>query len=286
MVYPDDWKGPGNSAHHQLAEVLGRARTSDAAFDEFSEWLANYTDIDMLLSTESFTNWLQTDEAREVFLEFLRRAQEVVPVTCVWSLRRFDDMAHSGYVQLTLGGIRSCPPDEFMAGIRPGHWFSGMRMVEDAVEGRAIYVKYDPSGKHNTELLHAFGLPDQVKAVDPESKAPPRLNASCSHKQLAAIVNVAELSIRSGVALDKPSLLDAIDHGELQFEDDRPCALVEPDVRRDLHERALAAARECGFAPYLRFFEDEQCGPFPAPTSLGPDALSGEDLSRLVSHLA
>jgi hypothetical protein len=287
VVYPDDWKGSGTTAHHELADVLGRARRSDAAFDEFGRWLANHADVDVLLSTESLTNWLQTDEVREVFLRFIRSAQEVAPVTCVWSLRRFDEVAHSGYMHMTLKGMPSCPPDEFMACIRPGHWFTGMRQVADAVEGRAVYVKYDSSGTHNTDLLHAVGLPDRVvEAIDSELRVSARVYASRSHKQLAAVVNASELSARSGVPLDKRSLLSAFDRDGFRFEDERPCALVEPAVRRDLHERALADARGCDFTPYLRFFEDEQCGPFPAPTGLGPDALSAEDLGRLVSHLS
>jgi hypothetical protein len=102
IAYPDDWRPDGADAHYGLAEVLRAARRGDAGFGMFEEWLCEYSGDDVVLSSEGLTNWLLKEEKFEVLLQFVRAAQSVAPVRCVWTLRRFDAMVHSAFVHFTL----------------------------------------------------------------------------------------------------------------------------------------------------------------------------------------
>jgi hypothetical protein len=287
VIYPDKWGRNGDDTHNEIADLLNGGQGQDAASEEIKAVFAGFPGEDMLLSGESLTTLLLADKTCEVLLQFLHGVRELAPVTCIWTLRRFDDMIHSLYVQAAAAAmVASQPAVEFMEGL---DWqdriFANMRRVEEAVDGRAIYVRYDPAGRHNAELLNVFGLRgDLADSIGSELGESTRLNTSRSHKQLVTAVNVDWLSAGSGVALSRRALLEAFDRGELSFEDDQACELVGREVRRDLHERAVEAARECGFTPYLRFFEAEELGEFPSPMRLDPDVLNDEDLSRLRSH--
>lgn len=288
-VFPDRWGLNGDDTHNEIASRLAAAQAGqvDSVFGDVASLLARHAVEDVLLSSESLSGWLLDEERCEILLALLHTMQQTAPVTCVWTLRRFDDAAHSLYVQLSLARSRKRPPIAFMERLSQDGIFSSMRKVEDAIDGRVIYVKYDPIGAHNAELLRAFGVAeDLAEVIQSDLRASPRLNISRTHKQLAAAINADELSARSGATLDKHALLEVFDRGEFTFEDDWPCELIGYDVRRGLHERALKAAREHSFTPYIRFFADEELGELPMPESLELDILSDRDLERLTSYLA
>ncbi|HEU5142591.1 MAG TPA: hypothetical protein VFU04_05480 [Solirubrobacterales bacterium] len=285
-LYPDGWRVDGNLSHHGLVDVLKAGRDSDAAFSEFARALADEAEGDLLLSCEAITTWLLKEEGYDTFSRLLHAAQEVAPVTCLWTLRRFDDMAHSGCVHVSVGGGLSRSAAELMRELRQDRLFASMQALESVVEGGVRYVEYDSAGGHNTELLRACGLPDDVvELVATELKTSSRRNAAYSRKQLAAVVKAEELAARGEVSLDRRSLLQAFDSGDLSFDDDGPCRLAGHDVRLEVHRRALETARRHGLAAYLNFFDRAELGEVPPPTTLASDGLSDEDVERLIAHL-
>jgi hypothetical protein len=290
IVYPDRWSRNGDDSHNGLTELLRRsAESAESWGSELSELtglLAAEADADVLLSSESLTTWLLREDMCEALLAMVGAVRDVVPVRPVWVLRRLDDMAHSLYAQLALAGIATESAAEFMERVPAARMFAGMRALDELVGGEAVYVRYRSDGAHNLELLGAFGFPSDVRrAIGAFLRSSPRLNASRTHMQLVAAVNVEELSARSGVELSKRQLLEAFDEEGLRFADDGPCELAGEEARRALRERALRAAREAGFTPYLDFFAHEEARPAAPARDLDPDQLDDEDLRRLLSHL-
>jgi hypothetical protein len=296
LTYPEYWtRSAADPAHNGLYDMLDAAYGSANAFEAFRRHLAADADRDVLLSAEGLSNWLLSDDRREILLGLLAAARTVTPTRCVWTLRRLDDASSSLYMQGLKVGLDLPPPQEYIGLARhrhdmfdvraPSELFAGLRRVEEAVDGDVVYVKYDASGAHNGELLSAFDIPAPVaeKVLETLERGP-RLNTRLSHKQAAALLNLDALSARAGVDLDEAAIRAAIRRGEIRFENDRPCEPLSREAKRALHERALAAAREQGFEPYLEFFgEDEIRGG--ASAGLGPEALAEEDLRRLAAHL-
>jgi hypothetical protein len=284
--YPNRWSREGDDSHNGLTELLRVDGRSGVGFRQLRDFLAAHPQSDVLLSSESLSTWLAAAEMQEKLLDTVAAIRKLLPVTVVWTLRRFDEMAHSLYVQLSLAGVVAQPPDRFMKRLPHARMFAGMRNLEELVGGRAIYVKYDRGGGHYHELLSALGLSaDMANVIASCLRSSRRLNSSRSHKQLVAAVYVDELITRTGVAFTKRTLLNAFDHEGLRFDVDRPCEVAGEAVRRGLHERALESARCYGFAPYLDFFEAEEVDAVPSPESLDVSDLSEKDLLRLASHL-
>jgi hypothetical protein len=284
LVFPDMWRSGHGPTHHGLAELLDASLTSAAAFDGFRRFLEAQADRDVLLSAEVLTFWLDTTQRQDALLGLLAAAREAMPVRCVWALRRLDDALHSLYLRRVDIGIPLPSPARFFAGAcDPDALFAGMRRVEDAVGGDAVYVRYDTAGAHNRELLDAFGISGEVgEAIRRRLEDGPRRNAGLSRKRAAALLNVEALSARAGADLDAAALRRASWRGELSFEHDGPCELVGDRVRKAAHEGALAAARRQGFPPYPEFFADEEIAAR-APDSLGPEVIDDEDLLRLAA---
>jgi len=286
FAYPDAWRLGNDGAHHGLVDVLSAASESGAALSEFQEALMAEEAQHVLLSAESITIWLMKDEKCEVLLRFLHAVREVGPLSCLWTLRRFDDLVHSGCMHALLVGEPTRSPIDLMRSFQRNRIFANMPRVEDAVDGNAVYVRYEPSGAHNAELLRTLGLSDDLAgAILSEMAASPRANASRSRKQLAAVIGADTLSSRTVVGLDKPSLRKAFASGNFSFENDGPCELAGRETRLELHENALRLAREHGFEAYQRFFADEQLGEFPDPARIDADAITDRDLDSLVEYI-
>jgi hypothetical protein len=288
IVYPDMWVRPRISpTHNGLHELLNESLESEDVFGEFRGFLAGHADRDVLLSAEALTNWLLPQDKQDTLLRLLAVAQEVMPTRCIWTLRRLDEALASLYLLELRWGVEVPPPDECFDEIRePGQLFAGLHRVEQAVGDDVVYVKYESAGTHNRELLRAFDIPERLRvAIWEELERRPRLNVRLSHKQAVTLLNLDTLSARVGYELDAVALRSAFNGDEFEFEEDRPCALVDSEARRALHERALAAAQRNGITAYADFFEDAR---FDEPGSVGlePELLTDGDLERLLAHLA
>lgn len=289
ISYPDRWRRQlvpqlVDGSHNGFVDLLTAFEDSPTAVDELREFLTAHADEDVLISSELIATWVRQPGNHEVARRFLAAVGEAMPITCVWTLRRFDDLACSLYLQMISMGIRLPAPTEFIGSVSPKGLFAGMRRMEQCVEGVA-YVKYRSDGGHNAELLRALGIPISLsEGIVREATDGPRLNPSLTHKQAVALLNVESLSARAGVALDKEVLREAFNAGGFEFEGDGPCELVNGGVRRGSRERALECAAEIGLESYVRFYEGQEGTdePSPAFVGTGPEHLDDEDLSRLV----
>jgi len=288
IVYPEKWMtatGLGMT-HRGLVELLKASAESDGAFDDFKGYLSEHRDQDVLFSAEILTEWLLAEDKQDALLALLSAAREVMPVKCVWALRRIDDATSSLYLRPQAVGAEVPRLAEQLESVyRLDYLFGGMRRIGDVLEDDVVYVKYDPDGGHNEQLLRAFDMPEQtVSAIVAKLEGSPRLNAQLSHKQVVALVHVDALSARAGVDLDSAVLRKAFYGGKFIFEQDWPCELVAEEVTTDLQERALAAANRQGFAPYSEFFGQIEINGS-SPTVLEPDAITDRDLRQLMDHL-
>ena len=288
IVYPDRWLDERGFGHHRLNELLA-GDDADAFLDEFRRFLDSHSDQRVVLSAESFSGRLRADERLEALLALLATAREVMPVTCLWTLRRVDELLSSGYLmQLRVGRGAELPsPREYIAGEESysSGTFDRLRRVE-AAAGGAVYVKYDPGGAHNRELLAALGLdgPAMSQIVDALERGP-RRNLSPRQKEAVAMANPKTLSRRTGTELDTMALCRTFARGDFCFEQDWPCELVGEDVKVMVHRRTLAAAREQGFEPYIELFAGDEVEMASPHVGLDPEILTDRDLDRLLAHL-
>lgn len=258
----------------------------DVAIGEFKRFLESHRDEDVLCSNEWLTSLAWKESSREAFLDLLTAAAEVMPVRCVWTLRRLDDLAVSVYLWLLLKGDPPLPLQRLAALPWVEETIIGMQRFEDAPLASTEYLEYDPEGRHNITLLAAMGLPAGLRAeIGEEMSAAPRHNTAVGHRQAAALLNAEALSARAGVAFDRGALQDAFDRGGFRFEGDSPCTLADVRTREVLHGRALRAAHQCGFDPYIRFFESSRIVAEQSPPDLSGAAVSDDDLARLVDHI-
>src|SRR4029077_21243280 len=207
IVYPDRWRAKRGLTHHGLAELLRASLDSDCALDDLMRFLDSQADGDVLFSAEALTYWLMSDQRQEALLKFLSAAREVMPTRCIWTLRRHDEFIGSLFLLSLKRGGKPAPPAEKADTVpQPDQMFAGLRKVEEALDD-VVYVKYDPAGQHNGELLRTFGIPVPLAArIGDQLERAPRLNAAPSYKEAVALVNLDALSTRSGVSLDAPPL--------------------------------------------------------------------------------
>lgn len=285
LVYPQEWMF-GGASHHRLIGLLKASRESAGAFEDLKRFLDDHADEDVVFSVEGFTFWLSSDETLEALLALLRAAEESMPATCLWTLRRFDEALASFYLLRLALGFSLPPPDQyFRQGRREDALFGGMRAVDDALVGRCVYAEYGPDGAHNRQLLRALGIPDELVAqLEGRMEAEQGLNPSMTRKQATICLNLDLFSARIGVELDREALRKAVYSRALKLEDDGPCELMDDETARAVHERALTASRAVGFDPYVDFYADALLGAR-SPVSLDPSIVTDEDLERLVNSL-
>ncbi|HEX6688967.1 MAG TPA: hypothetical protein VF085_09925 [Solirubrobacterales bacterium] len=285
VVYPDKWRAATVPAHHRLNDLVNDSPGSVSALDDFRRFLVSNADRNVLFSAERITGWLLSSERQEAFLRLLVAAQGVTPTRCIWTLRRFDQLLESLYLLMLWHGNDLPPPAAYLRRRMEGPVFEGMRRVEDLAGIQVAYVKYCPDGAHNGELLHTFGISDSIGAIIREElERGPRLNISPSHKEAVALASAEELSERARVTLDVDRLRAAFKNKSFRFDRDRRCELVSEAAKRNVHKRALAAARRYGIESYCEFFEGAS---IIASESYGLDAaiIDNEELKRLVAHL-
>ena len=258
-----------------------------AAIAKFARFVELHAGQDILLSCETFMNMLLTERQQKIFLRLIEAAQMVMPVTCVWTLRRWDEMMRSYYLWQLSYGLEPPPFLSYLASLPTMDLiFSGMQQVESKAAGDAVYCKYKASGGHNEDLLRAFRFPPQmVESIEVDLKAASRQNVALSHKEVATLLNVDQLSKRAGSALEKGRLRKLFTESDFCFEGDHECELMSLSIKRDLHEQMLGFARKAGFDPYVRFFEEDEIhGPDDMP-AIGPELVDDCDLARLLSAL-
>lgn len=285
IIYPKRWMAKAGPTHHGLSDLLKASQRSPAALSELTDFLVDHAEGDVLLSAESITLWLLSKEKQDALLALFAAAREVMPTRCIWTLRRFDEVMISLYLRQLGAGTQRGSPAEVLGGIQePNLLFASMRRIADTV-GDAVHVKYELAGTHNHALLNAFDLPAEVSVlIQDQLESGPRRNASLSHKQVVTLLNLDALSARTGFELDGTVLRKAFRAGELEFEGDRRCEPVDVHVKRQIHERALTAARAQSFAPYVDFFADTEVSGGES-VSLGPEVITDEDAERLMSFL-
>jgi hypothetical protein len=284
--YPDRWRLRNSDAHYGITETLESVAVEDiGAVEGFLDYLRSAAARKVLISNESISHWLVAGK-RESLIELLLAAQEVTTVTCLWALRRADRWAGSMYLHRIDTGHPVPAPDTYFrecAAMVPDI-IAGQREVEQALNGNQIYCRYEDSGAHYGELLRAVGVADSVRVdIETDLRVGPRRNRGPSQKATAALLHADALSARAGVDLTVERLRGVFRSGDFEFDDDMPCELVDVEVAQAVHRRALEAAGEAGFKPYVEFFGAEAVEPS-TPVALEPEALTDEDLSRLVSQ--
>jgi hypothetical protein len=277
IVYPQKWTKPGDDSH----KLFAAGDDPDAAIAAVAAFLREHAGGDVLISSEVLSLRLYRGALHEPLLRLIAAARETMPVRCIWTVRRFDDAVHSICVQRAIAGLQWGP--DCVARVDPDDLFAGMRAADEAAD-EAVYVAYGGGGDYQAELLGAMGVPAAAaEAVYASVTARPRLNTSQSHKELAALLNLDSLSRRCGTALDGRQVREALAGGELRFDGDRRADLFEAAMRRELQEKALAAARRHAVSAYVRCFEEISVEPSPPPLSSDPSALSDRDLERLTA---
>jgi hypothetical protein len=285
-VYPDVWLSAESLSHHGIARFADGTAESRARRAEFTDYLAARSRQDVLLSAEGTASWLRSDDTRGPLLELLAAAGEVTPVRCVWVLRRVDRLLESLYLlKLLLGRDPPPPPRYFEQAGFLRSLFPAMAALE-AVPGVEVrYVRYDPGGAHNRELLGALGVAETLAAeIAAGLERGRRLYTSISHKQAVTIANRDALSAALGGDLGTEALFRAFKREGLSFDGDRPCELVDAGLGRRAHERALVTAREHGIHAYAEFFAGAEIRPR-STTPLDIEAVGEDDLRRLADHL-
>lgn len=286
LVYPDRWRERKEGAHHGIERLLDPGPESEDARADFTSFLAAHGEDRVLLSAENLTRFLLSEHGLDAALGFLATAGETTPVRCLWTLRRLDEVLASAYF-LTLGFANSgsLPLSDYIADASfPSALFAAMQRLEQGSGNEAAYVKYDPAGGHNGELLRVAGVPAELVAlIQAEIDSTRRRNASFTHKQAVALASLGALSDQVGVELDAMAVRGAFTAGEFEFGEDWPFRPVGEEAARAVHERALAAARESGFAPYVQFFAEDEVE-VPSPAGLDLDVLTAEDLRLFAAH--
>jgi hypothetical protein len=160
-----------------------------------------------------------------------------------------------------------------------------MREIDELSAGTVTYLKFESSGVHNRQFVDLLGLPNAVAEALRRDLDGRHLNRSLSHKQAVICLNRDLFSTRTGIDLRGAVLRAVVSRGELEFERDGPCGLLDDRTRRDLHERVLASACLHGFDPYVEFFAEDELGSS-SPVRLSPDVVTDKDLSRLVECIS
>lgn len=259
---------------------------SDSTIAEFVDDVEAQAERDLLLSCETFMSMMLTDRRQDAFLRLLDAVQAAMPVTCIWTLRRWDEMMCSYYSWQLSYGLDPPSFRDYLASLpQVTGLLTGMCRVADFAASNPIYCKYDSTGSHNHRILSSLGLPAPVISKIGEFGGASRLNAALSYKQTVALLNVRHLAEKSGVELDKGSVREAFTSGGVRFDGDRPCELMDLPHKRRVHEEALACAHEVGFEPYLDFFQQEEIeGPMEADLLGDVGSISEDDLIRLAGY--
>jgi hypothetical protein len=282
VVYPERWIAGGDS-HHGLVQFLNESLAGEEDIDDFKRLLADHDGNDIVFSVEAISYWVRQPDRREALLKLLAAARDVTHVTCVWTLRRFDEILVSLYLLWLALGRPPVSVDDFLCARPSGErLIRGLRELDEALGDACVYFQYRSGGAHNRDFIRLLGLPpDLATKLERHLDRGPRLNPRLTQKQAVICLNIDLFSSRLGFNLDRNALRNAIRKGEFELAEDAPCELLGTDAKLVIHERALATARRSGFQPYLDYYADADPAPS-SPVSLDPGVVTDEDLSRLV----
>ena len=304
VVYPERWQDRGG-AHHGIVELLDPNRATDGLFADFRRYLAAQGRRNVLISAEGLSNWLPDDlperegfprgdglgGGRAALLKLVEAAQQVTPVTCVFTLCVADRLLDA----LCLHRLLRDAPDPFsltrcLDGIQRRsfidihRWLGGIggfAELSDAVEGRARFFRYEQDGSHQEQIVGAVGLPPPlVAAIVATLRSGARRNPRISQKGVVALLHTGAIEARLGTALSREALWSALRSGELRFDGDVACRPTDPRLREAIRDEALRASREARFEPYPSFFADDVLVE-PQSPDLDPGILDDADLERL-----
>jgi hypothetical protein len=277
MVFAQQWRSLTRDLSNSSAET---------AIVRFRSFLEGHSGEDVLCSNEWLTRLVWEEQSRESFEQLLAVAEEVMPVRCVWTLRRFDELIISVYLWLLRRADPPLPVQELHSFPGVEETIIGMRKLEDGVAASMEYLAYDSGGGHTRPLLCALGVPASLRQeIERKMTTSPRRNTAIGLRQAVALLNAEALSARSGAPFDRARLQMAFNVEGFRFESDAPCRLADAHTREVLHGRALKAARECEFEPYIRFFADAPIPLDQPPHDLGMEAIDDRNLACLVDHL-
>lgn len=286
LVYPDRWRPLGSDAHHGIVEALDPSASGEAALESFKAYLRSNAESAVLISCEGLSNWLPAGRKGSL-LKLVLAAQEVTPVTCLWTLRSVDALLTSLYLHRMVTARPLPPPADFFREFAGwlGEGVVTMCELAGAVGGSVAYSRYDSGGAHYEEILSSVGAPAALRAeIAAGLQGGPRANVSLGQKGAALLLHTEAIEERAGAPLPRPALCAALRAGELRFVGDAPCELVGPGLRALVHETVLSASRDAGFAPYVEFFGDHEVDSTLA-TPFDPDVLTGDDLDALRAWL-
>lgn len=284
VIYPDQWRPGKSDAHHGIVEILAPDTANDGEIERFTDYLRSNADRTVLISCEGLSNWLPAGR-RQLLIKLLHLARDVTPVRCVWTLRRIDSLLTSLYLHRLVTNKPLPPPADFFQGFSElsGEGITTMRIMDDAFSESAYYNCYDSGGAHYDEILRTVGVPDALREEMMETlRRRSRRNVRLGQKGAIALLHTDEVGQMAGVELPRFALRNALRTGKLQLPNDRPCELVEPHLRRAVHEKALEASRNEDFLPYAAFFEGQEVQPTLAG-EMDPEAFTDEDLKCLRS---
>lgn len=288
IVYPECWQyrfGPQDLSHNDLFTRIEDASGSDAAIGELSGFLEAHAGRDVLISAEILTDIALREDGRGRLAHAISAAREVMPVTCIWTLRRFDEFMRARFLQRVSLGVATPAPAEHMKRADGSKMFDGMLKVAEHVD-QSFYLEYDAGGQHNLDIFEIVGVSTGlVRALDFELTENSRRNPSLTHKQAVALLHCDALSARAAVSLEPKQLVRAFELEGFEFDADCRCELVGISERTKLCHRALETARNRGFQPYCQYFAGDYPTGLPECVDMSTDIVTDADLSRLVAHL-
>lgn len=289
VIYPEEWWGHRFSpTHHGLTEVLRASNVTDEPVRHFTSYLREHRDRSVILSSEVVTDWL-AESRIEAVLRTLSLAQTITEVRCIWTLRRLDEYTASFRLRRALIGdeLTLVDLDDVPGLVKTfSTALTGMREIENAVDGGVDYVKYARGGGHTGAILRIVGLSADLRApLEAMLSGGPRLNPGLSHKAALVVRHRELIAQRAGVEIEKSDLRLLFYLGDFEFSDDGPCVPMSHEVSLALHEEGLAAARRTGLDAYVSFFEHDEVEPFAVAALDDVDLLSDEDIERLVGRL-
>src|ERR1051326_8825826 len=112
LIYPEEWRSRdpvGYSTHHGLAEVMQSTDDDSLPVRHFREYLATHDDKSVLFSSEFVSDWIAGEKCDSV-LRTIALAQSLMPVSCIWTMRRLDESINSLLLRRALLGLDFAAP--------------------------------------------------------------------------------------------------------------------------------------------------------------------------------
>jgi hypothetical protein len=294
IYYPERWResfGPVDG-HHGLESIVRPLAGGEETSEPFLDFLREHSDRDILMSSEHLTSWVTPRMHPDInkrlgLLALVQAAQEVVPVMCLFTLRRMDLFFSSMYTQEVIVAPQPSPGEYFQVRLDWAHnLIAGMAVLVGGLPGIATCVRYESDGSHQDLLLDAVGVPRELRSrMVADIFDGPRLGVRLTRKALTSLRHFDVVEERAGCRLDRQRLAWGYWKGQISFEEDLSCVLAPPSVRAEVAEAAMRAAVDTGFEPYVSFYENELSSTEPE-TEIDPSLLTDSDIERIVALVA